>query len=79
MNAERADDWVPVTERLPNDMRRVLVHGDFRRCPIIAIHGTQTGWANGKHNIVSIWLNGSHRVNHVTHWRDLPEPPKGAT
>jgi hypothetical protein len=62
--------WIPVTERLPDNGVFVLV-SDGRDYPEIAeLVLMDSGQL--------IWLDGNFReVKHITHWRPLPEPPKG--
>ena len=57
--------WIPVTERLPEGMKDVLViraHGD-PDIEFLFHDGTWVGDTEGKQD--------------VTHWMPLPEPPKG--
>lgn len=57
--------WIPVTERLPRDNERVLIHsGDYVGC------GLYTG---------AFWKDEDHDYVIVTHWIPLPEPPKEET
>lgn len=58
--------WIPVTERLPERMKDVLVirmHGD-PDIEFLFYDGTWVGDTEGKKD--------------VTHWMPLPEPPKEA-
>lgn len=53
--------WIPVTERLPDDMKRVLVYSK--------IQGIRT-------DFLCHYGSGWYRTTLVTHWMPLPEPPK---
>ena len=57
--------WIPVTERLPEKMKDVLVirmHGE-PDIEFLFYDGTWVGDTEGKQD--------------VTHWMPLPKPPKG--
>ncbi len=62
--------WVPVGERLPDDLRRVMVMAP-------GLYGAQVAWLlNGK------WHDGigcpSDAIDcRVTHWKPLPPGPEG--
>ena len=58
------DDWIPVSEGLPEVGEYVLasVHDDYADCNIIINkYGEQAFWSNGR----------------ITAWRSLPEPYMG--
>lgn len=55
--------WVPVTERLPEDGKDVLVL--IRGIVDVGFHFAQYGWETYTMRTVGI-----------THWMPLPEPPK---
>lgn len=67
----RAQQWIPVTERLPDTDKDVLVYattkfiGGFK----IAIDKLEEGEQH------PIWLY-THGWFEVTHWMPLPEPPE---
>lgn len=65
--AQNSDGWVKCSERLPDYGERVLcMHQSF---------GVQIGWIMNP----KIWAfsNGLHQLfDSVTHWRELPAPPK---
>ena len=58
--------WIPVTERLPEMYKNVLVIRADRKIRFDAI-GSLNVWYE------EVW----HTGNPVTHWMPLPEPPKG--
>lgn len=61
--------WIPVTERLPDDSRNVL---------ITSRGGVSMAWYNGLY--FEKGANTHHRkMQTVTAWRELPEPFKGVT
>ena len=57
--------WIPVTERLPEERKWVLIYTEIGRTLVAAWYGD--GW--GTTSFVAL--------NNVTHWMPLPEPPKG--
>lgn len=74
-NIEPAQQWVPVTERLPEEERNIYwVYTDFG-----SMH--ECRWTNNRFGLGesdtwgwSIFDVPQH--SKVTHWRELPEPPK---
>jgi len=61
-----ADEWIPVSERLPEKHDIVLAYHRKGDMLCEAIHG-------------GIWTSAVNRfdsTNLVTHWRELPQPPK---
>lgn len=61
--------WIPVTERLPDNSRNVL---------ITSRGGVSTAWYNGSY--FEKGANTHHRkMQTVTAWCELPEPYKGVT
>ena len=61
--------WIPVTERLPDDSRNVL---------ITSRGGVSMAWYNGSY--FEKGANTHHRkMQTVTAWCELPEPYKGVT
>ena len=73
MTTDRADDWVPVGERLPagpyRTDHRVLIWLRDEQDVQCATLTTLGNWSTDA---------GFFFASQVTHWRDLPEPPKGA-
>jgi len=58
--------WIPVTERLPENQQRVIVQR--KKCPMVM------GWL-----MFGKWhtdFGRMYRNYEVTHWMPLPEPPK---
>lgn len=62
--------WIPVTERLPENGKVVLVYGKRG--------GIYTAWCNRLYKNPG-WhkLNSKSHYCEPTHWMPLPEPPKG--
>lgn len=63
--------WIPVTERLPEDRKSVLVHRDDGGIFIFEYFTTSPTdecWIDDHLNVYSAYC--------VTHWMPLPEPPK---
>ena len=65
--------WIPVTERLPDEGKFVLVYGDLypnkHDGGVIAV-SKRMDW--------NYW-QGFGRERNITHWMPLPEPPKEET
>ena len=68
---EHMPKWIPVSERLPEVGQKVLFsyRGCIKKRPRIFI-----GWYNGKQ-----WDSLFATEYDVTHWMQLPEPPKEET
>ena len=61
----RADEWISVEERLPEDNERVLCFiPDWVESNLGAVI-VQFGWCCKRRNMI------------ISHWMPLPEPPKG--
>ena len=71
--------WIPCTERMPTDGTPVLItyvgfndgkfHSDGVATWSIEENGYNGGW---------LWeIDGSEATVEITHWKPLPEPPKG--
>jgi hypothetical protein len=61
-----APQWIPVTERLPDDGQSVIVFWSKYREVGEAVFGKDDGW-------FSTDRGGCYEV---THWMPLPEPPE---
>lgn len=61
--------WIPVSERLPNDSKAVLVYAPRNRNIFECFHRGGGCW-----EIASYTFEILH--DEVTHWMPLPEPPK---
>ena len=72
-NGVTVQEWIPVTERLPEANERVLVYHDDR---MIRFGINKGGFADV---VSTLYLQNNHRTcfSKVTHWMPLPEPPKG--
>lgn len=85
--SDKASNWIPVTERLPEEDGTYLVFEKHR-------YGTQTrtihfakdarkvdkydfhrSWKKVWYEYDSEW--GHYTIDDVTHWMPLPQPPKG--
>ena len=60
--------WIPVTERLPEDEQKVLCILDDGFFCILEWLSWEWLWNDG-HNV--------YAEKDITHWMPLPEPPKG--
>ena len=57
-------EWIPVTERLPDDGSEYLVwYGGFRHCTVVVRRGGE------------FLKQGMRITENVTHWMPLPAPP----
>lgn len=63
--------WIPVSERLPDEGKFVLVYGQYLHNNIFD-GGTM---AVSRRLDVNYW-SGFGRTERITHWMPLPEPPK---
>lgn len=61
--------WIPVTERLPEPWKDVLVYSRYDFCETAVYIGVPGKWR-------VTWNHGMLDVDSVTHWMPLPEPPK---
>ncbi|MBO7251527.1 MAG: DUF551 domain-containing protein [Oscillospiraceae bacterium] len=66
-------EWIPVSERLPEDFQRVLV---FRPGQYFEIHVTRMDGFNWEKWDMDY---STGKKGAITHWMPLPEPPKEAT
>ena len=84
-NGVTVQEWIPVTERLPERDKEVLliVHGwEDRLYYTGCLHRQEAerSWLTGIESKASdwkIWGFSYLREPMVTHWMPLPEPPKG--
>lgn len=84
-NGVTVQEWIPVTERLPERDKEVLliVHGwEDRLYYTGCLHRQEAerSWLTGIESKASDWkiLGFSYlREPIVTHWMPLPQPPKG--
>ena len=65
-------DWIPVEERLPEQEVAVIAHDGDMVTP--AKYFGEDGWFNLASIDMHDWYE---QLPYVTHWRYLPEPPKG--
>ena len=85
MNGVTVQEWIPVTERLPERDKEVLliVHGwEDRLYYTGCLHRQEAerSWLTGIESKASdwkIWGFSYLREPIVTHWMPLPNPPKG--
>lgn len=60
-----AQEWIPCSERLPDDGQWVLVWGKWQENPIMMFRENDA------------WIDDQFEFyDTVTHWMPLPEPPK---
>jgi hypothetical protein len=67
--------WIKCSERMPEDGFWCLLYlhaDDFTL-------GTRIGKWRSKDKTWKIYLGDYLNADHVTHWAELPEPPKDAT
>ena len=84
-NGVTVQEWIPVTERLPERDKEVLliVHGWEDRLYYTGCLNRQEAersWLTGIESKASdwkIWGFSYLREPSVTHWMPLPQPPKG--
>ena len=66
-------DWIPVTERLPEEEERVLIYTKTN----ITNYGTYTKRYGAFRKEGFICHDGFMWLNTASHWMPLPQPPKG--
>ena len=86
-NGVTVQEWISVTERLPEEDKDYLVITNaFGRCSSVKIRSFAKDGETideydlaGKKYVWYFWSNeyGYVSTNSVTHWMPLPEPPKG--
>lgn len=69
-NGVTIQKWIPVTERLPEEWKDVLVLLRFGCCETAVYLGVPGKWR-------VTWYRDMIGVDSVTHWMPLPEPPNG--
>ena len=74
-NGVTVQQWIPVTERLPNPFTPVLVYRQsFGTLPPYIKVDKMTLW----YDDTQVWTDEvGNWKNVTTHWMPLPEPPKG--
>ena len=65
-------EWISVTERLPDYFTGVLVWCPGNKCIYAAYRNVRQEWCTFDDTIA-----GHVVVNMVTHWMPMPQPPKG--
>ena len=68
-NAVFPNEWISVKNRLPINKDVVLAINDEQEMSVCKFEATE--W-----NYFFMLFNTSHQVTNVTHWQQLPEPPK---
>lgn len=63
-----AHDWISVKDRLPENKQIVLVINNLGE---IAVCRADISW-----NFIFMLNDTNLQIKNVTHWMDLPEPPK---
>ena len=66
----RVQEWIPVTERLPEKGQEVLVF-DTRE------NWTGFAWLRPDETWTALGFDFPFDLGEVTHWMPLPQPPKG--
>ena len=69
-NGVTVQEWIPVTERLPEEWTDVLVFSRFGFIETAVYTGAHGKWRIG-------WNGDMIEADSITHWMPLPEPPKG--
>jgi len=75
---KKAQQWISVKERLPEDGQRVLIYNSLEYVSIVMAHwysSSQTPFFNHV-TIDDIHINFPLEDNKHLHWMPLPEPPK---
>ena len=69
-NGVTVQEWIPVTERLPEEKVNCIVHYKHAYCDNDGYWAIGICFYDGE----KFQLNSAYKV---THWMPLPEPPKG--
>lgn len=70
-------EWISVKDRLPENDRLVLVSTKYFLIPkrktkiLIGYNSFRSGWC-----VEELFIDGDDINDHVTHWLELPQPPK---
>lgn len=68
-----AQQWIAVTERLPENQTYVLaIEPQTFAHPIIAYHSVKAG----RHLLATAWIDTNGEYIDVTHWQPLPASPR---
>ena len=80
VNGVTIQQWIPVTERLPDNkeydwvLAQVVEDNGFMHIPTVMEYRQQRNdWLDETYG----WLSEHNGAFIVTHWMPLPEPPKG--
>ena len=76
-NGVTVQEWIPVTERLPDTAERVLVCKTWLGRVYKPVYGYYQDFPNQKGCWYVLTDEGYYPQREVTHWMPLPEPPKG--
>ena len=85
-NGVTVKQWIPVSERLPEEPGHFLVvvkeryafENDYSYDTDVAHYRLDGGYIDGCWDTFCDWDEGQPYL-HVTHWMPLPEPPRDAT
>ena len=69
-DVEPVQQWIPVTERLPEIGRSVIAYNAPAKCAAEAMY-------KGEGRFLQFRWSARLQEHEVTHWMPLPEPPKG--
>ena len=77
--ADKAEisQWIPCSERLPENSTRVLVQVDDMYHTTDTNNGILTGWRKGDY-WYTFTIRGCETIRYPLAWMPLPEPWKGA-
>lgn len=72
-----SNDWIPCSERLPEEKRRVLLFTEYKTIA----YGYFTGCYYSNKPVFAITISRKserswYEENRIAHWMPLPEPPK---
>ena len=69
-NGVTVQEWIPVTDRLPEPWKQVLIYSLHDFCESAVYIGVPGKWR-------VTWNHEMLDADSVTHWIPLPNPPKG--